>query len=118
MDQRRGRGADSALEMKALRSTPGSNPLRHCVDINELINQLDPDSEFHPVSGPTKNRQQRQQSISSVQSFELYTPDEEKKVLRKLDVHVVLFMSFLYLLSFLDRSSKLLVTLLDDIGTD
>ena len=45
-------------------------------------------------------------SDSTVQDFELYTPDEEKVVLRKMDTHVVLFMSFLYLLSFLDRSSE------------
>ena len=48
----------------------------------------------------------RSSSESSVESFELFTPDEEKRVVRKLDLHVVTFMSFLYLLSFLDRSSK------------
>lgn len=42
---------------------------------------------------------------ASVQDFELYTPDEEKRVIRKLDLYVVAFMSFLYLLSFLDRTS-------------
>lgn len=42
---------------------------------------------------------------ASVQSFELYTPDEERAVVRKLDIYVVAFMSFLYLLSFLDRTS-------------
>jgi len=51
-------------------------------------------------------KEARRLSIASAQSFELYTPDEERAVLRKLDTHVVLFMSFLYLLSFLDRSSK------------
>lgn len=47
----------------------------------------------------------RRSSASSIASFELYTPDEERAVVRKLDVNVVLFMSFLYLLSFLDRTS-------------
>lgn len=42
----------------------------------------------------------------SVQSFELYTPDEEKQVLRKLDTKLVLFVALLYMLSFLDRSSR------------
>lgn len=42
---------------------------------------------------------------SSVHSFELYTPDEEKSLLRKLDTRLVLFLALLYLLSFLDRSS-------------
>lgn len=47
----------------------------------------------------------RSSSDSSTHTFELYTPDEEKAVLRRLDTRLVLFMSFLYLLSFLDRSS-------------
>ncbi|KAI9725228.1 MAG: hypothetical protein M1828_003409 [Chrysothrix sp. TS-e1954] len=42
---------------------------------------------------------------STIPEWEVYTPDEEKAVLRKFDLHVVLFMSFLYLLSFLDRSN-------------
>ncbi|KAG9951537.1 MFS general substrate transporter, partial [Aureobasidium melanogenum] len=42
---------------------------------------------------------------SSVHSFELYTPDEEKSLLRKLDTRLVLFLALLYLLSFLDRSN-------------
>jgi len=103
MGRRQGNGVENAFEMRPMSNVPGSNPLQHGRNINDLINELDPDSEFHPISGPMKNRQQ---SLSSVQSFELYTPDEEKRVLRKLDVHVVLFMSFLYLLSFLDRSSE------------
>jgi hypothetical protein len=42
---------------------------------------------------------------TSVQSFELYTPDEERAVRRKLDTHLVIAVSILYLLSFLDRSN-------------
>lgn len=38
--------------------------------------------------------------------FFLYTPEEERAVLRKLDKRLVLFMALLYMLSFLDRSSK------------
>ena len=38
--------------------------------------------------------------------FLLYTPEEERAVLRKLDRRLVLFMALLYMLSFLDRSSK------------
>lgn len=48
----------------------------------------------------------RRPSLDSVQSFELYTPDEDKTVLRKLDRRLVLFMALLYCLSFLDRSSE------------
>lgn len=39
-------------------------------------------------------------------SFMLYTPDEEQAVVKRLDRRLVLFMAFLYMLSFLDRSSK------------
>lgn len=42
----------------------------------------------------------------SVQSFELYTPDEERVVVRKFDRRLVGFLAGLYMLSFLDRSSK------------
>jgi len=39
------------------------------------------------------------------ESFMLYTPDEEQAVVKRLDRRLVLFMAFLYMLSFLDRSS-------------
>ncbi|KAH9834326.1 Major Facilitator Superfamily [Teratosphaeria destructans] len=42
---------------------------------------------------------------ASVQSFQLYTPDQERAVRRKLDIHLVLFVALLYLMSFLDRSN-------------
>lgn len=48
----------------------------------------------------------RRFSTSSVQSYELYTPDEDRGVLRKLDRRLVSFMAVLYCLSFLDRSSR------------
>ncbi len=41
-----------------------------------------------------------------IESFEIFTADEEKAVVRKLDLHLVLFIAFLYMLSFLDRSSE------------
>lgn len=50
----------------------------------------------------------RRFSLGSVQSFELYTPDEDRAVLKKLDRRLVAFMALLYCLSFLDRSSELL----------
>lgn len=49
---------------------------------------------------------QLQKYKSSGESFALYTPDEEQLVLKKLDRRLVLFMALLYMLSFLDRSSK------------
>lgn len=48
----------------------------------------------------------RRASLDSVQSYELYTPDEDRTVLKKLDRRLVAFMALLYMLSFLDRSSE------------
>jgi hypothetical protein len=48
----------------------------------------------------------RRASIDSAQSYELYTPDEDRAVLKKLDRRLVAFMALLYCLSFLDRSSE------------
>jgi hypothetical protein len=45
-------------------------------------------------------------SMESAQSYELYTPDEDRDVLKKLDRKLVAFMALLYCLSFLDRSSE------------
>ncbi|KAI4211597.1 MAG: hypothetical protein LQ351_005638 [Letrouitia transgressa] len=42
---------------------------------------------------------------SSQQDFELYTPDEERAVVKKFDRRLVLFIALLYMLSFLDRSN-------------
>lgn len=53
----------------------------------------------------------RRGSISTVASFQLYTPDEEQAVIRKFDMRLVLFMALLYMLSFLDRSSMLFPSL-------
>ena len=47
----------------------------------------------------------RRGSMSTVASFQLYTPDEEQAVVRKFDRRLVLFVALLYMLSFLDRSS-------------
>jgi hypothetical protein len=53
-------------------------------------------------------RQHRRASVSTVQSYQLYTPDEERAVVRKFDRKLVLFVALLYMLSFLDRSSMAL----------
>lgn len=80
------------IELKRFRSARGRDEAATFNDV-----EADEDAE---ILAP------RRSSDASVQSFELYTPDEERAVLRKLDTRLVLFMSFLYMLSFLDRSSK------------
>lgn len=47
----------------------------------------------------------RRASISTVASFQLYTPDEERSVIHKHDRKLVVFVALLFMLSFLDRSS-------------
>ena len=47
----------------------------------------------------------RRASVSTVQSYQLYTPDEERAVVRKFDRRLAFFVALLYMLSFLDRSS-------------
>jgi hypothetical protein len=75
--------------------------------------ELQPISHSVPASPKEKEdedddhaRSTRRLSFDSVQSYELYTPDEDKKVLRKLDRKLVGFMALLYCLSFLDRTSE------------
>lgn len=48
----------------------------------------------------------RRGSSSTIASFQLYTPDEEKTVRKKFDRKLVVFVALLYMLSFLDRSSR------------
>ncbi|RYP18763.1 hypothetical protein DL767_009763 [Monosporascus sp. MG133] len=57
--------------------------------------------EDHSSSG----RGRRRTSGSTAASFQLYTPDEEKAVVRKFDRRLVLFLSLCYMLAFLDRSN-------------
>ena len=68
-----------------------------------------PHSEFDDWESEDENNPQtyrsRRPSVSTVQSFILYTPDEERSVIKKFDKRLVLFVALLYMLSFLDRSS-------------
>lgn len=68
--------------------------------LDEDGNEEDEEEEDH--ARPLHRSRRRR---PSVQSFELYTPDEERQVRRKLDTHLVLFVALLYLMSFLDRSN-------------
>lgn len=64
----------------------------------------DEDDDEDTYHGDTPARAPRRRR-SSAHSFELYTPDEERKVRRKLDIRLVLFVALLYMMSFLDRMS-------------
>src|SRR5258706_16309822 len=72
------------------------------VELRRLSKSRDvdgPDDELLGVGGG------RRASMSTTHSFQLYTPDEERAVVRKFDRRLVLFVAFLYMLSFRDRSS-------------
>lgn len=88
-------GRQEAYELQDLRTRHGSNDdfgSGHSIGFSE------DDVDY--------NTSVRCESISTAQSFVLYTPDEESVVRRKFDFKLVLFVAFLYMLSFLDRSSK------------
>lgn len=55
--------------------------------------------------GTNRTGGERRLSASTVASFQLYTPDEERAVVRKFDRRLVVFLAFCYMLSFVDRSS-------------
>lgn len=59
----------------------------------------------------TRHRLRRQMSIGAGANAE-YTAEEEKEVVKRLDKRLVLFLALLYMLSFLDRSSKYSLSLL------
>lgn len=65
----------------------------------------DDDSTDDEAERVYHNSRRRRGSVSTVQSYQLYTPDEERAVVRKFDKKLVLFVALLYMLSFLDRSS-------------
>ncbi len=62
--------------------------------------------DLRAVSRGRKEGGARRASVSTVASFQLYTPDEERAVVRKFDRKLVIFVALLYMLSFLDRSSE------------
>ncbi|KAI0541201.1 major facilitator superfamily domain-containing protein [Xylaria digitata] len=60
------------------------------------------DDEDH---GSNRKERGRRLSDSTAASFQLYTPGEEKVVVRKFDRLLVIFLAFCYMLSFVDRSN-------------
>ncbi|TGO06892.1 hypothetical protein BTUL_0412g00050 [Botrytis tulipae] len=69
------------------------------LDLN-LDNDMDSDEDVY-----RDETSRRRGSFSTVQSYQLYTPDEERTVVRKFDRKLVVFVALLYMLSFLDRSN-------------
>ena len=57
-------------------------------------------------SAAVSDEDHREDAEDSADEGKSFSVQEEKAVVRKLDRHLVLFIAFLYMLSFLDRSSK------------
>ncbi|TGO21154.1 hypothetical protein BPAE_0237g00110 [Botrytis paeoniae] len=66
----------------------------------DLDNDMDSDEDVY-----RDETSRRRGSFSTVHSYQLYTPDEERTVVRKFDRKLVVFVALLYMLSFLDRSN-------------
>ena len=90
-------------------------------ELEDLTRKHNGSKDMTPVLGPgseDSHSDEEEESLSSLrfrrasdsklQSFMLYTPDEETSVIRKFDRRLVLFVALLYMLSFLDRSSTVL----------
>ncbi|KAF2855876.1 MFS general substrate transporter [Plenodomus tracheiphilus IPT5] len=81
----------------SMANEPYSYELRTITSRDEPTAKDDDEDELLPSM--------RRASMDSAQSYELYTPEEDRVVLKKLDRRLVCFMALLYCLSFLDRSS-------------
>ena len=79
---------------------------RNSFELRTIPPRDEPLSKEEPAEDEGLLPSPRRASLDSVQSYELYTPDEDRMVLRKLDRRLVAFMALLYMLSFLDRSSE------------
>ncbi len=66
--------------------------------------------DAHMMDGRSRKKERRR-SDSTAASFQLYTPDEERAVVRKFDRRLVIFLAFCYMLSFVDRSSTFFLLL-------
>lgn len=65
------------------------------------------DSSLHS-SALSEDRPSRHSEQYVAENSNTFTANEERAVVKKLDRHLVLFLAFLYMLSFLDRSSMLI----------
>ena len=91
--------AEDGLELKELNKNGQSSSREQASEAADEDEDSDYGEEDTALGGTKGTRR------SSAASFELYTPDEERRVRRKLDTRLVLFVALLYLLSFLDRSN-------------
>lgn len=112
--------AEEGLELKEL-GRDGQRARQQREDAATGVGAEEEDEEEDYDGEDTSLRGRRSTRRDSVASFELYTPDEERRVRRKLDTRLVLFVALLYLFSFLDRSNignAKIAGLIDDLRLD
>ncbi|KAF6232709.1 hypothetical protein HO173_009148 [Letharia columbiana] len=111
-------GSDSGLEVGPAINTNKQGDLEGNFELKDLTGSHNGsrcssstfDPEFEEAHSDEEEKspsflRSRRASASTLQSSMLYTPDEEKSVIRKFDRRLVLFVALLYMLSFLDRSN-------------
>ena len=89
-----GKGLDGALELNDVSASAS----RHT--------RPQHDSDSNVSSSTLDNDLMNQAEQDGAEDSTTYTAEEERTVVRRLDRRLVLFLALLYLLAFLDRSSK------------
>ncbi|EME41104.1 hypothetical protein DOTSEDRAFT_178490 [Dothistroma septosporum NZE10] len=92
--------AEDGYELRTLDLTREDDDHKHTTAGAAEDDDQESEDDETPLAGGRRRRRR-----SSAQSFELYTPDEERAVKRKLDTRLVLFVALLYMMAFLDRSN-------------
>ncbi|CAH0001454.1 unnamed protein product [Clonostachys byssicola] len=96
---------DFDLRSEVVRDAGSAAEVYQMVEQNQARRDLTVERPWEGNELTSPRPDMRNNSTSSVASFQLYTPDEEIAVRRKLDRKLVLFVALLFLLSFLDRSN-------------
>ena len=87
-------------------NTAKPRDLQESIELHSLTGAVNTPIDDNEHEKELFNLHSRRGSNATVETFMLYTPDEEQLVIRKFDRNLVLFVALLYMLSFLDRSSK------------
>jgi hypothetical protein len=88
------RGGGDTAELRKIRNSSEKHTSRRGRDQEESSSEDDSEKEdVRPVRRVGSRSKE-------------YTDEEEKAIVRKLDIRLTLFIALLYMLSFLDRSSK------------
>jgi len=66
-----------------------------------------PTNHINPISSEDNRRDEERQedSVLDLKDVPVLTPEQEKKLWRKIDMRIVPILSLMYLLAFIDRSA-------------